>query len=209
MESYENFNANQYNAIATVEEDVPEKANLAKILHDEDFGAHFRVFLIIIGGLFLLDLLTGSGFWFQYVAISWGIGVSCHFWDTYLEYNFKNSDKRDLYMHGAVTATLVLFFLLLDLFTSPRLTWWYYPGIPIIFAWLIHRATVFNSNTSQSHQKSRKEVQIVTRKDQRGPKQIDQTATKRFCANCGELLEGDYKFCMYCGKEIRDNINVS
>lgn len=39
---------------------------------------HLLVYLCIIGGLFVLDAVTGGGWWFFWVAIPWGIGVATH-----------------------------------------------------------------------------------------------------------------------------------
>ena len=190
MSDYENFDANSYATVSNETEIVPRKGKISDVLRDEDFGTHFRVFLIIMGSLFALDWLTRGGWWFQYVLISWGIGVSCHFWDTYLNFNYNDSEKKDLLMHGAVTGTLVIFFLLMDFFTGGSLNWWYWPSVPLIMAWLLHRATVFNKIEDRSNN----QPQSIA---------IKSIPTKRkFCANCGEEIEPDFKFCKYCGRPL-------
>ena len=39
---------------------------------------HLLVYLCINGGLFVLDAVTGGGWWFYWVAIPWGIGLATH-----------------------------------------------------------------------------------------------------------------------------------
>lgn len=44
-----------------------------------DFNPHLWSFSIIIGGLFLIDLITPGGWWFQWPLLGWGIGLAFHF----------------------------------------------------------------------------------------------------------------------------------
>jgi 2TM domain len=41
-------------------------------------GSHLSSYVVVIGGLTLLDLATGPGWWVQWPAIGWGIGVASH-----------------------------------------------------------------------------------------------------------------------------------
>lgn len=201
IQEYESFNAESYPETAEAQPVEVKKVSHREIFRDEEFGTHFRVFMIIVGSLFALDVLTGGGFWFQYVALSWGIGLSCHYWDTYINYNFKNTEKKDLYMHGAVTATLIVFFFFMDLATSWRLSWWLYPSIPLLVAWLIHRATVFNTLKPKGIQKPPMEAQVHT---EYAVVPTEEQEAVKFCANCGAGLEAGFKFCKYCGKPARE-----
>jgi hypothetical protein len=44
---------------------------------------HLWSFIIIIGGLFLIDFFTGKGWWFQWPLLGWGIGLAFHFRSAY------------------------------------------------------------------------------------------------------------------------------
>ena len=48
-----------------------------------DFNPHLWSFIIIIGGLFLIDLITPGGWWFQWPMLGWGIGLAFHFRASY------------------------------------------------------------------------------------------------------------------------------
>ncbi len=138
-QNYENFRADRYGS-----EDDPRSQSESPSFrsglpfNDEEFRSHLIVFTVINGILFLIDYLTGGRFWFQYVAISWGIGLSIHFWDTLFEATIRTPIKRELWVHAAVEGTLVSFFFLMDFFTSPRISWFVYPSLPLIFAWFCH-----------------------------------------------------------------------
>ena len=42
------------------------------------FYTHLMVYLVVNGGLVLLDLALGDEWWFYWVAIPWGIGLAAH-----------------------------------------------------------------------------------------------------------------------------------
>ena len=39
---------------------------------------HLAIFVAINLGLFLVDVLTGSGWWFYWATIFWGMGLAAH-----------------------------------------------------------------------------------------------------------------------------------
>jgi hypothetical protein len=41
-------------------------------------ASHVSTYAVVIGGLTLLDIATGPGWWVQWPAIGWGIGVASH-----------------------------------------------------------------------------------------------------------------------------------
>ena len=48
------------------------------------FYSHLTTYGIIIGGLFVLNMLTSPGyFWFIWPALGWGIGLAFHFLSVY------------------------------------------------------------------------------------------------------------------------------
>jgi fatty acid desaturase len=55
-----------------------EAAVRRKVAAIKGFYVHFAVFLVVICGLFVLDWLTGAGWWFQWVLLGWGAGVLAH-----------------------------------------------------------------------------------------------------------------------------------
>ena len=36
------------------------------------------VYVIVIGFMLIVDLITGPGFWFYWVALAWGLGLTIH-----------------------------------------------------------------------------------------------------------------------------------
>ncbi|MGE3229952.1 MAG: 2TM domain-containing protein [Hyphomicrobium sp.] len=42
------------------------------------FYTHFIVFLSVIAGLALVNLVSGDAFWIQWVVLGWGIGIALH-----------------------------------------------------------------------------------------------------------------------------------
>lgn len=50
---------------------------------ENDFLTHFGVYAVVILGLFVLDLLTGDGWWFYWPAVGWGVGVLIHGFTVY------------------------------------------------------------------------------------------------------------------------------
>jgi hypothetical protein len=47
------------------------------------FYVHLMIYLVINAGLFLIDLVSGGGWWFYWPAIGWGIGLGAHAVATY------------------------------------------------------------------------------------------------------------------------------
>jgi hypothetical protein len=44
----------------------------------EGFYIHVLTFLVFVGGLALIDYLTGGGWWFYWIAGFWGIALAMH-----------------------------------------------------------------------------------------------------------------------------------
>src|SRR5262245_60650251 len=42
------------------------------------FYVHLAVYVVVNIGLFVVDALTGSDWWVQWVAFGWGIGIAAH-----------------------------------------------------------------------------------------------------------------------------------
>lgn len=48
-----------------------------------EFNPHFWSFTIVMAGLFLIDIFSGSGWWFQWPLLGWGMGLAFHFRKSY------------------------------------------------------------------------------------------------------------------------------
>jgi fatty acid desaturase len=42
------------------------------------FYIHLTVFVLVLAGLFAIDLATGSEWWVHWVLLGWGVGVIAH-----------------------------------------------------------------------------------------------------------------------------------
>ncbi|WP_295555452.1 2TM domain-containing protein [uncultured Hyphomicrobium sp.] len=42
------------------------------------FYTHFIVFLSVIAGLAVVNLISGDAFWIQWVVLGWGLGIALH-----------------------------------------------------------------------------------------------------------------------------------
>jgi hypothetical protein len=42
------------------------------------FYTHFVIFLAVIAGLAIVNLVSGEAFWIQWVVLGWGAGVALH-----------------------------------------------------------------------------------------------------------------------------------
>jgi hypothetical protein len=66
----------------TTDQESPNERNrrLARERADQlkSFFTHLGVFLIVILGLFFIDIATGPDWWFFYPAIAWGVGLAIH-----------------------------------------------------------------------------------------------------------------------------------
>jgi len=56
-------------------------------------ASHATSYTIVIGGLTLIDLVSGPGWWVQYPAIGWGMGLAFHAMGTLLEV-FRKAEKE-------------------------------------------------------------------------------------------------------------------
>ena len=42
------------------------------------FYTHFVIFLAVIAGLAIVNLVSGDSFWIQWVVLGWGTGIAAH-----------------------------------------------------------------------------------------------------------------------------------
>ena len=51
---------------------------------EKSFYVHLATYVIVISGLFIINMLTGHGkWWFVWPAIGWGIGLTIHALSTF------------------------------------------------------------------------------------------------------------------------------
>lgn len=48
------------------------------------FYTHFIVFLAVIAGLAIINLVTGDNLWVQWVVLGWGIGIAFHAYQVFV-----------------------------------------------------------------------------------------------------------------------------
>ena len=44
----------------------------------KSFYQHLTVYVIMMAFLVIVDIITGSGWWFYWVAVAWGLGLAIH-----------------------------------------------------------------------------------------------------------------------------------
>jgi len=54
------------------------KRALRRVDEIKGFYTHLAVFVIVIAGLVVVNLATGSNWWVQWVVLGWGIGILLH-----------------------------------------------------------------------------------------------------------------------------------
>lgn len=55
-----------------------------RLLAEKSFYVHLVTYVTVIGGLFVINVLTGSGrWWFVWPALGWGIGIAAHALSTF------------------------------------------------------------------------------------------------------------------------------
>jgi len=69
-----------------------ERLNDDEVLKEEwlrkgksNFKSHLITYCIMMTFLFLINMFSGGGWWFQWALIGWGIGIAFHFKSTFLE----------------------------------------------------------------------------------------------------------------------------
>lgn len=60
------------------------------------FYTHFIVFLAVIAGLALINLISGDAFWIQWVVLGWGIGIALHAYTVFVKRPREEQRMREL-----------------------------------------------------------------------------------------------------------------
>jgi hypothetical protein len=75
--------------------DPRQKAARKRAKQIRDFYGHLSVYVVIIGFLFILNLVTGDGWWFYWPALGWGIGIAMHAMAVYGPGSWFNDQWED------------------------------------------------------------------------------------------------------------------
>ncbi|HEX2840202.1 2TM domain-containing protein [Hyphomicrobium sp.] len=60
------------------------------------FYTHFIVFLAVIAGLALVNLISGDSFWIQWVVLGWGLGIAFHAYRIFVKKPQEEHKIREL-----------------------------------------------------------------------------------------------------------------
>jgi len=125
-----------------MEEKVEKIQEHAKLSSGAVFRLHFMVFLLIMVMLFVINLVfTPSYLWALYPLFSWLIAIILHL-SIILTKNIKSS-KRALLGHLATYLSVNLLLIVINLLTSEKLNWAFYPiffwGIGVLFQAIVYR----------------------------------------------------------------------
>jgi hypothetical protein len=60
------------------------------------FYTHFIVFLAVIAGLALINLVTGDSFWIQWVVLGWGLGIAFHAYQIFVRRPQREQKLREI-----------------------------------------------------------------------------------------------------------------
>jgi hypothetical protein len=62
----------------------------------KEFYTHLAVYIVVIGALFIVDVITGLGdWWFYWPALGWGIGLVIHAYTVWGEHGFFGPEWED------------------------------------------------------------------------------------------------------------------
>ena len=61
------------------------------------FYTHFSIFLAVIAGLAIINLIEGAHFWVQWVVLGWGAGIAFHAYRTFIVRAREEQAKHELF----------------------------------------------------------------------------------------------------------------
>jgi hypothetical protein len=68
----------QPRSATTAEDQSRRERALQRVVAVKAFYIHLLVFVLVLAGLLLINLITGEPWWVQWVFAGWGIGVLAH-----------------------------------------------------------------------------------------------------------------------------------
>ncbi len=60
------------------------------------FYTHFIIFLAVIAGLAVVNLVSGDSFWIQWVVLGWGLGIAFHAYRIFVKKPQEEHKIREL-----------------------------------------------------------------------------------------------------------------
>ena len=60
-----------------------------------EFYTHLAAFIVVNGFLFVVDVITGPGWWFYWVVLAWGIGLAIHAYEVFIQNRFLGPDWEE------------------------------------------------------------------------------------------------------------------
>ena len=62
----------------------------------KEFYEHLTTYVVIMSFAFIIDVITGGGWWFYWGVIGWGIGVAIHGVNTFTGFNSADWEERKI-----------------------------------------------------------------------------------------------------------------
>lgn len=90
-----------------------------KVRHRLEFLRHIAFFAFVVGGLALIDWLTGGGWWVQWVAGPWGAIIGLQFFGTFISPNLWGKDVEERMVRREMQRRLVKSTVIEDESKSP------------------------------------------------------------------------------------------
>jgi hypothetical protein len=87
---------------ATPPEDSAEARARGRLAAEKAFYIHLATYAAVIGGLFVIDAVTGPGWWFFWPALGWGLGVLVHGAATFGVGGFVGADWEERRLHELI-----------------------------------------------------------------------------------------------------------
>ncbi len=60
-----------------------------------EFYTHLAAYIVVNGFLFIVDVITGPGWWFYWVMLAWGIGLAIHAYEVLVQNRFFGPDWEE------------------------------------------------------------------------------------------------------------------
>ncbi len=137
-----------------------EKSKIQEIKTNQELRTHLVTYIAVNVGLFLLNMMTSSGFpWFLFVVGGWGIGMASHWGErfvalknlqelktiTVMDENEVDSlakfhkSRHDFYLHVISNVAVSIYLLMINIITSSGFMWSFIPiiamGVGIASHW--------------------------------------------------------------------------
>jgi hypothetical protein len=181
-----------------------------------DIGTHLYAYLVVNLLLVFIDwFVAGTITWAVWPAAGWGVLLALH-----LFFKISHGTKNAAAIHTFVYVVANLFLVLVDLITSPGVTWSLWSvggwGLGLVFHLVIYSyqrpAAGEDPNQSWVERKAeallqkelakQKAQKTATGKTVSGATPVAAPKGAHTCPECGLVNKPEAKFCATCGKPI-------